>query len=78
METEVTTMFYIVLDMRDGGILYFNDASHNRNWSAYRREGTAYVWQKGAENKLKDLIKRNNVPADARIINLRTTVEEIK
>lgn len=78
METEVTTWFYIVLDMVDGGVLYYNNESHRRNWSAFRREGTPWTFIKGAENVLRDLLDRNNVPANARVIKIRTTVEEVE
>lgn len=78
METEVTTRFYIGLDLNDGTILYFNNEHHLKNWSAFRRQGTAWTFIKGAENALRDQLDRNNVPTDARVVVIRTTVEEVE
>lgn len=77
METEVTVRFYIGLDMVDGTILYFNNETHQRNWSPFRRQGTAWTFPKGAENALRDQLDRNNVPPSARVVAIRTTLEEV-
>ncbi len=77
MEKQVTTKFYIVLDMVDGSLLYYNNSVHLRNWSAYRREGTSWEWKKGADNALTDQLNLDNIPANARVIELRTTIEEV-
>jgi hypothetical protein len=78
MESEVTITFYIGLDMVDGSVLYFNSEPHQKNWSAFRRQGTAWTYPKGAENALREQLDRKNVPSNARVIKLKTTVEEIE
>ena len=78
METEVSSKFYICLDMVDGSILYFNNEHHLKHWSAFRREGTSWVFKNSALDVLDDQLNRNNVPPNARVIELKTIIQEVK
>ena len=78
MESQVSRKWYICLELIDGEFLYFNNEHHLKNWSAFRREGTAWMWENAADEALLDHKLRDNVPSNARVVGIKTTIEEVK
>ncbi len=76
METEISVMFYIGLKQKDGSTLFYNEM--NRNWSIFRRDAMGWVSESVAGSRLESNITRSNVPQNAEVVGIRTTIEEVK
>lgn len=77
METQVTFKYYIVLDLDDGSHLYFSSDPYRRNWSAYRAEARTWSFLEPAEESLAACLERGDVPPNARVQQVKITVEEV-
>jgi hypothetical protein len=78
METEVSNQYYIGLDMVDGTILYFNNNTKGVYWTTHRSQASYWHFKGSAEKALVDLLVREVVPFNARIVKIIVTVEEAK
>jgi len=78
METEVSVKYYIGLDMLDGSHLYLNYGQHPKSWTPYRGQATSWDWESGIVTSFNEQVNLNNIPSNARIVKIKTTVEETK
>lgn len=75
METKVRHNYYIVIDEIDGMTLYYSQMNHV--WTPDRAKGSAWLQPTGAEECLVKDSEVNKFPS-AKVIKVRTTVEEVK
>jgi hypothetical protein len=75
METEVKTGWFIGMEIEDGYTLFYNE--QQRYWSQWRRDATGWLSAEVCKEHLNNNLGRKNIPSCAKVIEIRTTIEEI-
>jgi hypothetical protein len=78
MESTVSYKYYIALDQEDGSTLYLSNDGYRKEWSGFRRNGRNWAYPDPAKEKLAEYKIQGDVPPNARVLKVKTTVEEVK
>lgn len=74
METKVEFRYYIVLELDDLTLFLHNQKA---SWIPRMEDATCWMWKNSAQERLDDMLERDVISKQAKVITVKITKEEV-